>query len=119
MVSSSGFGSFNLEQTTNIFTMSGGIIRIYDVCGIAGGEQEAFDVKSSSSNFNVTGGTLEIRPTTGTVLADPVNYLINTNAPLYNLLIDRASSTSVVQLNISPLVVLNDLITFFRRFFSK
>ncbi len=105
----SGFGSFNLEQITNIFTMSAGSIRIYDVCGIAGGEQEAFDVKSSVSNINVTGGTLEIRPTTGTVLADAVSHLINTNAPLYNLLIDRASSTSVVQLNTSPLVVLKDI----------
>ena len=59
-----GFGSFNLEQTTNIFAMSGGTIRIYDVCGIAVGEQKAFDVKSSISNINVTGGTLEIRPYT-------------------------------------------------------
>ncbi len=106
---SSGFGSFNLEQATNIFAMSGGTIRIYDVCGIAGGEQEAFDVKSSTSNINVTGGTLEIRPYTGAVLADAGFYYINTSAPLFNLLIDRASSASVVQLNTSPLVVLNDL----------
>ena len=66
-------------------------------------------MKSSASNINVTGGTLEIRPVTGTVLADAGNYFINTTAPLFNLLIDRASSTSVVQLNTSPLVVLNDL----------
>ena len=105
----SGFGSFNLEQTANIFNMSGGTIRIYDVCGIAGGEQEAFDVKSSSSNINVTGGTLEIKPTAGTALADAASYLINSSAPLHNMLIDRASSTSVVQLNTSPLVILKDL----------
>jgi hypothetical protein len=106
---STGFGSFNLEQTTNIFSMSGGTIRIYDVCGITGVEQKAFDVKSSTSNINVTGGTLEIRPYTGLVLADAGNYYINTSAPLFNLLIDRSSSASVVQLNTSPLVVLNDL----------
>ena len=106
----SGFGSFNLEQTANIFNMSGGAIRIYDVCGIGGVEQKAFDVKSSTSNINVTGGTLEIRPTTGTVLADAVSYFLNSNSPLYNILIDRASSASVVQLNTSPLVVLKDLI---------
>ena len=105
----SGYGTFNLEQTGNIFNMSGGIIRIYDVCGIAAAEQESFDVKSSASNISVTGGTLEIRPTTGTVLADAASHFINTSAPLYNLLIDRASSTSVVQLKTSPLVVLNDL----------
>jgi hypothetical protein len=105
----SSFGSFNLEQPTNIFSMSGGAIQIYDVCGVAGAEQKAFDVKSSLSNINVTGGTLEIRPTTGTVLADAGNYYINTSAPLTNLLINRASSSSVVQLNTSPLVVLNNL----------
>ena len=102
-------GSFNLEQLTNIFTMSGGTIRIYDVCGIGAVEQEAFDVKSSASNINVTGGTLEIMPVTGTVLADAGNYFISTTASLYNLLIDRVSSASVVQLKTSPLVVLNDL----------
>jgi hypothetical protein len=106
---SSGYGSFNLEQTTNIFSMSGGTIRIYDVCGIGGVEQEALDVKSSLSNINVTGGNLEIRPYAGLVLADAGFYYINTSAPLFNLLIDRTSSASVVQLNTSPLVVLNDL----------
>ncbi len=93
MVSTAGYGSFNLEQTGNIFNMSGGIIRIYDVCGIAAAEQESFDVKSSASNINVTGGTLEIRPVAGTVLADAASHFITTSAPLYNLLIDRASST--------------------------
>ncbi len=104
----SGLGSFNLEQLTNIFTMSGGTIRIYDVCGIGALEQEAFDVKSSASNINITGGTLEIMPVTGTVLADAGNYFISTTASLYNLLIDRLSSASVVQLKTSPLVVLNN-----------
>ena len=106
----SGFGSFNLEQPTNIFTMSSGTIRIYDVCGIGAGEQEAIDVKSSAANINITGGTLEIKPVTGTVLADAGNYFISTTAPLYNLIIDRLSGASVVQLKTSPLIVLNDLI---------
>ena len=43
------------------------------------------------------------------ILADASNYYINTSAPIFNLLIDRASSASIVQLNTSPLVVLNDL----------
>jgi len=104
-----GSGSFNLEQSSNIFAMSGGTIRIYDVCGINNNQQEAFDVKSSASHINVTGGTVEIRPVTGTNLADASNYRINTNAPLFDLVIDRVSSTSVVQLRTSPLTVLNDL----------
>jgi hypothetical protein len=106
---SAGYGSFNLEQTNNIFILTGGTIRIYDVCGTAGAQQEAFDVKSSASNINVTGGTLEIRPVTGTVLADAGNYKIFSNASLFNMLIDRVSSNSVVQLITDPLVVLNSL----------
>jgi len=102
-------GSFNLNNTTNIFAMSGGTIRIYDVCGIAAGEQKAFDVFSSNSNINVTGGSLEIIPIAGTALADAANYRISSSAPLNNLLIDRQSSASVVQLNTSILTVIRNL----------
>ena len=103
------YGSFNLEQPNNIFTMSGGIIRIYDVCGINANQQEAFDVKSSESNINVTGGTLDIRPVAGTGLADADDYRIFTSAPVANLFIDRVSSSSVVRLRNTPLIVLNSL----------
>jgi hypothetical protein len=104
----SAYGSFNLENTNNIYRVSGGTIRIYDVAGTAAGEQEAFDVKSSSSNINVTGGTLEILPVTGTVLADAANYRINTTSPVFNLIINRLSSTSVVGLS-SVLILQNYL----------
>jgi hypothetical protein len=103
----SGYGSFNLENSNNIFSMSGGTIRIYDVCGIAAAEQEAFDVKSSTANINVTGGNLEIAPVTGSVLADPANYSIFTNAAINNFSLNRTSGTSAVKLN-TALVVLND-----------
>jgi gliding motility-associated-like protein len=101
------FGSFNLENPANIFSMSGGIIRIYDVCGIGVGEEKAFDVKSTVSNINVTGGTLEIIPVTGSG-SDAVNISLTTNAPLNNLLINRTSGASIIRLN-TPLVVLNNL----------
>lgn len=103
---SSGYGSFNLENTTNIYNVSGGTIRIYDVTLATAGE--AFDVKCSSSNINVTGGLLEIMPVTGTVAADATSYLINTTAPVYDFTINRISSTSVAGLSTS-LVVQNDL----------
>ena len=103
----SAFGSFNLENTTNIFTMSGGTIRIYDVCDAAA--QEAFDIKCLTANINVTGGTLEILPTSGTGLADAVNCLINSTAPLGNLTINRASGSSGIQLSINPLYLLGNL----------
>jgi hypothetical protein len=98
------FGTFNLENTGNIYSISGGTIRIYDVAGTGAGEQEAFDVKSSSANINVTDGTLEIIPVTGSGLADAVNYSLFTNAPVANLVINRSSSTSVVRLS-TPMVV--------------
>ena len=101
------FGTFNLENTGNIYSITGGTIRIYDVTGTGAGEQEAFDVKSSSANINVTDGTLEIIPVTGSAFADAVNFSIFTNAPVGNLVINRSSSTSVVSIS-APMVVQND-----------
>ncbi len=103
-----GYGSFNLEQTTNIFSMTGGVIRIYDVCDVATGK--AFDVKASTANITVTGGTVELIPTTGTVLADATNYFVTSTASLGNVQINRTSGSAVVQLTTGyPLAVLNDL----------
>ncbi len=107
---SSGYGTFNLNNISNIFNMSGGDIWIYDVCDATppATSQYAFDVKSSSSNISVTGGTITMIPTTGTVLADETNYLISSTASLGNLVVNRASGTSVVQLNTTyPLTVLS------------
>lgn len=103
----SNYGTFNLDNPTNIFSMSGGTIRIYDVCGTAGGEQEAFDVKSMEANNNVTGGTLEIIPVTGSG-TDPSNYRINTTAAIGDLTVKRESGSAVVQLNNNPITILDD-----------
>ena len=103
-----GYGTFNLENTGNIYAVSGGTICIYDVTGTGAAEQKAFDVKSSSANINVTNGTLEIVPVTGTGQPDPASYLIFSNAPLGNLSVNRISSTAVVRLS-TQLDVLNDL----------
>ncbi|HEY9005056.1 MAG TPA: hypothetical protein VIM75_02930 [Ohtaekwangia sp.] len=107
-----GFGTFNINNTTNIFNMSGGDIWIYDVCDAAPSATApyAFDVKSSASNISVTGGTLTIIPTTGTVLADETSYLISSTASLGNLVINRANGSAVVKLNTSyPLTVLSNV----------
>jgi hypothetical protein len=94
-------GSFNLENTDNIYTVSGGTIRIYDVTTTA--TAEAFDVKSSPANINVTGGTLEIIPTGGSG-TDATSYSIYSTAPLHNLIINRASGAAVVRMS-TPLNV--------------
>ncbi|WP_462281177.1 beta strand repeat-containing protein, partial [Salinivirga cyanobacteriivorans] len=99
-------GTFNINEPANVFAMSGGTIRIYDVCGT--GDSEAFQVFSDEANNSVTGGTLEIIPTTGTG-TDATEFNIESKAPLGNLSINRASSSASVDLNNHNLVVLNDV----------
>lgn len=101
-------GAFNLNSTANVFNMSGGTIRVYDVMGNGAAEQKAFEVLSAAGNINVTGGTLEIVPTTGTLIADPANYYIESTARLGNLTINSASGTSVVGLRNYPLTIVSD-----------
>ena len=108
-----GYGTFSLNNTGNIFNMSGGNIWIYDVCDAAPPATApfAFDVKSATSNINVTGGTVTLLPVNGTALANESNFLISSAAPLGNLIINRASSASVIQLNTGyPLTVLGNMI---------
>lgn len=107
----SGVGTFNINNAANIFNMSGGDIWIYDVCDAApSAAPYAFDVKSSSPNISVTGGTVTIIPTTGTVLADESKYLISSTAALGNLVVNQASGSSVVQLATGyPLTVLSNV----------
>jgi hypothetical protein len=97
---------FSLDDPSNVFSMSGGTIRIYDIVG-----GKAIDIFSSPGNISVSGGTVELVPTTGTGLGDAATWLLSSNAPFANLTIDRPSSTSVVQLNTGypSLVVQNDL----------
>ncbi len=105
------FGSFNLNNANNVFSMSAGTIRIYDVCGdgTSAAQQKAFDILSSTANCNVTGGTLELVPVTGSVPAnDSPNFLITTTTPLSGMIINRASSNTAVQLNANPLILLNN-----------
>ena len=100
-------GTFNLNEAANVFTMSGGTIRIYDACGVGG---RVFDVLSSTGNINVTDGTIHLIPTTGTGgTADAPIHYVRSNASLGNLIIERASSTTTVQLDTYPLVVLKNL----------
>lgn len=102
-------GSFNLNNAANVFGMSGGTIRVYDVCGNAAAEQKAFEILSSSGNINVTGGTLEVIPTTGTLIADPANYYIETTAKLGNFTVNRASGAAVVGLRNYALTILSNI----------
>ncbi|MDX9728721.1 MAG: GEVED domain-containing protein, partial [Bacteroidales bacterium] len=103
---STAFGTFNQENSSNILNLSGGTIRIYDVTGTVA--NEAFDVKASAANINVTGGTLEIIPSTGTIQPDATYYAIHSTAPLWNVMINRSSGTASARMSTS-LTVLNDM----------
>lgn len=98
-------GTFNINEAENVFAMSGGTIRIYDVCGT--GQNEAFQILSNAANNNVTGGTIEIAPTTGSG-TDATVFHIETTADLGNLTINRASSTASVDILNNSLTILND-----------
>jgi gliding motility-associated-like protein len=102
-----GLGVFNINSADNVFNMSGGTIRIYDVGDAAG--EAAIEINSSEANTNVLGGQFELIPTTGNILGDALFWEIASTAPLGNLLIDRASSTSEVRLR-SELLIYNDLV---------
>lgn len=99
-------GTFNINESANVFSMSGGTIQIYDVCGTA--ENEAFEVYSADANNSVTGGTLELIPTTGSD-TDATEFIIKTTADLGNLTINRASSSATVDINTYDLTILEDL----------
>ncbi len=103
------YGTFNINNSSNIFTMTGGNIRIYDVCGTIA-PIYAVNIKSSTSNTNVTGGTIEILSTNSAV-GDATPQLIHSaSAPFGNLIINRgAGCISDVQLDTYPLTVLNNL----------
>lgn len=100
-------GTFNINESANVFSMSGGTIKIYDVCGTT--ENEAFEVFSDNANNNVTGGTIEIIPTMGASGTDATEFLIKTTANLGNLLINRTSSSATVDIDTYDLTVINDL----------
>ena len=103
---SNAHGSFNLENTSNIFNFSGGTIRIYDVTGTTA--NEAFDVKASAANINVTGGMLEIIPRTGSAQPDATYYAVHSTAPLGNFLVNRIDGTAYVRMN-TAVTVLNSV----------
>lgn len=99
-------GTFNINESANVFSMSGGTIRIYDVCGTA--ESEAFQVFSDEKNNSVTGGTIEIAPYLGT--NDPAtDFKIESTSSLHNLTIDRVTGSAKVSVNLYDLSILNNL----------
>lgn len=103
------YGTFNLEFDENIFSMSGGTIRLYDASGV-NGIQKIVDVGSTLANSSVTGGTIEVLPQTGTVLADFTKLEIySKESVLGNLVINRGvGCATYVRLRARPLAILQN-----------
>jgi hypothetical protein len=99
--------AFGLTDPGNVFSMTGGTIRMYDCIG-GGAGAGAFNILSSSGNINVTNGLIDFIPTTGTGFGDLGAWPIATNAPFPNVTITRPSSGTSVQTN-TALTVLKDL----------
>ncbi|HBG86141.1 MAG TPA: hypothetical protein DDW62_01175, partial [Marinilabiliaceae bacterium] len=96
-------GTFNLNAPANVFAMSGGTIQVYDVSGST--NDYAIDIFASANNINVSGGTIELLPLSGSD-----NFIVRSNAPFGNMVINRTGGTSEVQLGAGyPLTVLKDL----------
>jgi hypothetical protein len=104
-----GYGTFNINNASNVFSMSGGNVRIYDACTT--GSVNIVNIISSSANTNVTGGTFEVIPITGSVLADATSHLIySVAAPLGNLTINQGTGcATTVSLNTFPISILKNL----------
>ncbi len=106
--STAGYGTMHISaNASNGFIMSGGTINVYDVTGTTA-TSYAFLVNCPTANINVSGGTVQFLPTSGTVLAD-APYLVNSLASFGNMVVDRQSGTSIVQLSVNPLNVLQNL----------
>lgn len=108
------YGTFNLEFGENIFSMTGGTIRIHDASGNfpGGNPQFAMDVRSTLANSNVSGGTIEIFPQSGTVLDDAASMLLwSVEAMWGNVTINRGTlCTTSVGLRNNDLTILKNLI---------
>lgn len=79
---STGQATFNINNSENVFAMSGGTINIFDVTGA---NNYAIDIFSENKNINVSGGTVNMKPqgTAGNA------FIIRSAAPFYNFIINN------------------------------
>lgn len=101
-------GTLNMLSTGDVFIMTGGLMQIYDATGTGG---RLIDINSSAGNINVTGGDVELIPTSGTNDADAATWQLRSNAPFYNLAINRQGGNSSVvrqEAGYPSLIVKND-----------
>jgi len=102
----SDFATFNLENTLNTFSMSGGSIKIFDACGTNG---LAIGINAALHNTNVTGGTITMNPLHGTGEANAAIHYINSTSAFYTLNVTKASTVTTTVQTSKTLVIKGDL----------
>ncbi len=101
-------GTFSINNALGVFNMSGGTIRIFDTPNAV--NRRSFEVRSSTANYSVTGGTIVFEPNAGSGSPDATDWLVTSTAPLGNVTVNRQSSSTVVLLETGfPLSVLRNL----------
>lgn len=98
-------GTFNIESANNVFTMTGGEIRLYKSIGDSD-QGGVYD--NMSTNYTVTGGTVRI------ISDNAERKRIGSYPPIYNLVISKSNSNvGYAEIDTRagslPLTVLNDL----------
>lgn len=98
-------GTFNIESANNVFTMTGGEIRLYKSIGDTD-QGGVYD--NMSTNYTVTGGTVRI------ISDNAERKRIGSYPPIYNLVISKSNSNAGyaeidTRAGSLPLTVLNDL----------
>jgi fibronectin-binding autotransporter adhesin len=101
---------FDLNSPNSTFQMSGtAVLNVAKPTNTGEGTGGLFLVASSSENFNVTGGTINLYAGPETATGSYTAF-INTTAPLYNVNIYKeAATTATIQLQTNNLVVLGNL----------
>ncbi len=95
-------GKLEILNSGSQFNMSGGSLTIVN----GGGDPNYFgDVLITPSSSNVSGGTLFI----GNTNTASGGFLVNSSAPLWNLIVDGTTTNKIVDLRINPLTVKQDL----------
>lgn len=107
------YARFDLRSPNSTFQMSGNaVLNVAKPtsnadAGVDGG---LFLIASTSSNYNVTGGTVNLYTGVERSTAESYPGFINSTAPFYNLNIyEESATTQTTQLQTNDLIVLNNL----------
>jgi fibronectin-binding autotransporter adhesin len=95
---SNDYALFHMDKVDGVFSMTGGTLRVLGATNTG-----SIDIRVASSNFNVTGGTIELE------INPNRDHTVRSTAPFYNFHLIRGDRTNPMVLTNGPLMILNDL----------